>query len=121
MSSFNKKTKSPGWKRGGHWVECERTGFAIRNWDAREEWDGTIVAKEEWEPRHPQDYLKAIKDDQSPVGLVSTEKTALTANYSEAIAGIAVAGVAIVGLYNEWDTTVPESTYPLPTGQVALA
>jgi len=73
MGSFNKKNKSPGWKKGSHWVICDRTGMAIREEDAREEWTGSVVAKEEWEARHPQDYYRAREDDQAPEGLVRTE------------------------------------------------
>lgn len=73
MGSFNKKGKSPGWKKGDHWVICDRTGMAIRESDAREEWTGAVVAKEVWEPRHPQDYYRAREDDQSPKGLVRPE------------------------------------------------
>lgn len=75
MSSFNKKNKSPGWKRGGHWVICDRTGMAIRAEDAREEWTGAVVAKEVWEARHPQDYYRAREDDQSPGWPIRPEST----------------------------------------------
>jgi len=75
MSSFNKKNKSPGWKKGSHWVICDRTGMAIREEDSKREWTGAVVAKEEWEPRHPQDYYRARQDDSSPKGLVRTEPT----------------------------------------------
>lgn len=75
MGSFNKKGKSPGWKKGSHWVICDRTGMAIRVEDAKEEWTGAIVAKEEWEPRHPQDYYRAKQDDQSPKGPTRPEPT----------------------------------------------
>lgn len=70
MGSFNKKNKSPGWRKGGHWVICDRTGMAIRAEDAKEEWTGAVVAKEVWEPRHPQDFYRAREDDSSPKGLV---------------------------------------------------
>jgi len=73
MGSFGKKTKSPGWRKAGHWVICDRTGMAIREEDSKIEWTGAVVAKEEWEPRHPQDYLRAREDDQSPKGLVRVE------------------------------------------------
>lgn len=73
MGSFNKKNKSPGWKKGGHWVICDRTGMAIRVEDAKEEWTGSVVAKEEWESRHPQDFYRAREDDQSPEGFIRTE------------------------------------------------
>ena len=73
MGSFNKKNKSPGWKKGGHWLICDRTGMAIREDDAKVEWTGAVVAKEVWESRHPQDYYRAREDDQSPKGLVRPE------------------------------------------------
>jgi len=73
MGSFGKKTRNPGWTSGEHWVVCDRTGKAIRESDAREEWNGLVVAKEEWEPRHPQDFLRAREDDSSPKGLVRPE------------------------------------------------
>lgn len=86
MGSFNKKNKSPGWKKGGHWVICDRTGMAIRAEDAKEEWTGSIVAKEEWEPRHPQDYYRARQEDTSPKGPIRPEPstdTEITGLYIE--------------------------------------
>ena len=98
MSSYNRKTKNPGWKSGDHWVECERTGMVIRSSDARKEWTGLVVAKEEWEPRHPQDFLRGIVDHTAAEGLINSESDpAYTGPISGAIAGIAIAGLAITG------------------------
>ena len=41
---------------GGHWVICDRTGRKIMNHDAVREWNGSVVAQEEYEPRHPLDF-----------------------------------------------------------------
>lgn len=33
--------------------------------DKKKRWDGAIVCKWDWEPRHPQDLIKAVKEDTS--------------------------------------------------------
>ena len=68
-----KKTLNPGWIPGGHWVICDMCGCAIRNFDAKKTWDGLVVCPDDWEPRHPQDFIRGIPDDSSPKGLVRTE------------------------------------------------
>lgn len=53
------------YKPGDHNVICDRTGFKIKSSQARMQWDGSLVRKESWEPRHPQDFLRAIPDFQA--------------------------------------------------------
>ena len=66
--------RSPEWKSGNIWVNCQRCGFTYRQSEVNKEWTGLIVCKEHcWEPRHPQDFVKAIKDDQSPKGLHNSD------------------------------------------------
>lgn len=43
---------------------CDRTGFKVKASETRHEWNGLIVRKESWEPRHPQDFVKARGDRQ---------------------------------------------------------
>ena len=102
MSSFNRKTKSPGWKSGGHWVECQRTGRVVRNYDIRKEWTGLLVAKEEWEPRHPQEFIRGIVDNPSAQGYKNSETTGTDVglDYGEAHAGLARARSARTGYTN---------------------
>jgi hypothetical protein len=64
---------SPGYKPGDHWAVCDRCGFDFRSSKLRKEWTGAIVCSNCWEPRHPQDFIRAVKDDQSPKGLVNPE------------------------------------------------
>lgn len=73
MSSFDKKT-GHRIKKNGHWVICDRSGFAIRESDSRKTWDGLVVAKEYWEPRHPQDFVRARADDQMPHGNIRSDQ-----------------------------------------------
>lgn len=51
---------------GDHWVICDRCGFKIRRSKASKTWDGLLVCtKSCWEPRHPQDFVRARADRQS--------------------------------------------------------
>lgn len=65
MSSFGKHTRNPGYRPGNHWVVCDRCGFDIRASEARETWDGLVVCPEDWEPRHPQDFVRGREDKQA--------------------------------------------------------
>lgn len=50
---------------GSFWRTCERTGFRVRAEDSKKEWTGLIVRREVWEQRHPQDFVRAVNDDQT--------------------------------------------------------
>lgn len=44
---------------GDHWVIDDRTGFKVRSSSTRREWTGAIVDRSQFEPRHPQDFVRA--------------------------------------------------------------
>lgn len=47
----------------GEWnVVCDVCSKKIKSHDARQRWDGFIVCKEDFEYRHPQDFVKAQTD-----------------------------------------------------------
>ena len=46
-------------------VTCDRCGFKFKATEVRKTWDGLYVCKLDWEPRHPQDFLRAKEDDRS--------------------------------------------------------
>jgi hypothetical protein len=50
---------------GDHLVICDYSGFTCKRSDCRKTWDGKIVRKDFWEPRHPQDIIRPRRDDQS--------------------------------------------------------
>lgn len=112
MASFGKKTRNPGWKPGDHWVQCQRTGMIIRSSDARLEWTGLIVAKEVWEPRHPQDLLRGRPDNFAAVGIVNPEAADvfIESGGRVAVAGLAVTGEAVAG------TSLADLGYAVPSG-----
>lgn len=50
---------------GDWWVICERCGFKYRQSQMKKEWTGLLVcAKNCWEPRHPQDFLRSVPEKQ---------------------------------------------------------
>jgi len=50
----------------GSWnVICDECGFKFKSHELRKRWDGFMVDKACWEPRHPQDFVKGVVDEQS--------------------------------------------------------
>lgn len=49
---------------GDYNVICDRTGFKVKRSECRRTWDGFLVRKEDWEPRHPMDFLKPRPERQ---------------------------------------------------------
>jgi len=104
-------SKNPGYIAGDHWVECARCGFDYRQSHMKREWTGVIVCQECWEPRHPQDFVRATEDDQAAKGLVNPQSTEnyIGCSTSTDIAGEAVAGCAIPG----FNDRIPAGTFTL--------
>lgn len=51
---------------GGDWnAACFRCGFKFKASELRPAWQGFKVCEKCWEPRHPQDFVRAVKDDSS--------------------------------------------------------
>jgi len=53
---------NPGYRAGSHWADCQRCDFQHRSEDLQEEWNGLWVCEDCYEPRHPQDFLRAKED-----------------------------------------------------------
>ena len=117
--TFGKKTSNPGWQSGNHWVTCDVCGLVYRNSDMRERWDGVVVCKYDYEPRHPQDLIKAVPDNTTPKGFIRVEapdtfKSVVYFCSTTAQAGVAEAGCAESGesAYTELEEfTVPSGTF----------
>ena len=56
----------PGWVPGRWSAICDVCGFRYHSDQIRERWDGLKVCSKDWEQRHPQDFIKAIKEDITP-------------------------------------------------------
>lgn len=51
--------KKTYYRRRSHNVISDRSGFEYKAGETRTEWNGHIVGRDEWEPRHPQSYIRA--------------------------------------------------------------
>jgi len=54
----------PAYVAGDHWVLCDECGFKTRASQTRMRWDNLRVCLDDWEPRHPQDFVRGKKDEQ---------------------------------------------------------
>ena len=51
----------------GDWLySCQRCGFTKYGSEIRQEWTGLRVCSKCWEPRHPQEFVRGLKDDIAP-------------------------------------------------------
>ena len=50
---------------GDFWRICDCCGFQVRASETRKRWDGLIVCRADWEPRHPQDFVRGKADRQT--------------------------------------------------------
>ena len=55
-------SRNPGYKPGSNWDECDYCGFQFRIEDLKITWDGFWACDEDWQERHPQDFLRAFED-----------------------------------------------------------
>lgn len=48
-----------------YYLICDRTGFrqSVKK-GLKKEWTGSLIRTESWEPRHPQDFVRAIPEKQ---------------------------------------------------------
>jgi hypothetical protein len=53
------------YKDGDYNAICDECGKKYKFSQLKKRWDGLFVCPREWEPRHPQDYLKGIRDNMS--------------------------------------------------------
>jgi hypothetical protein len=98
----------------GDWdAICDSCGFKFKASRLRKRWDGLMVCNKDWEPRQPQDFVRARVDIQAvPWSRPSSTDSFITTLCSTrtATVGLAVVGCALVGeLYTVG--FVPSSTF----------
>jgi len=47
-------------------ITCDYSGFVCKKSETRKMWNGLIVRKDFWEPRHPQDFIPSIPERPGP-------------------------------------------------------
>ena len=50
---------------GDFWRICDRCGFKVRSSQTRKQWDGLIVCLDDFEERHPQNFVRGRVDRQN--------------------------------------------------------
>ena len=50
------------YRSGDHYVVCDECGFEFLRSEVSYRWDGALVCKKDWEPRHPQEYVRGVRD-----------------------------------------------------------
>lgn len=48
---------------GDNLLISDRSGRVMRRSEARVQWNGLVVHESEWEPRHPQEFVRGVKED----------------------------------------------------------
>lgn len=57
-----------GYIPGDFWRVCNRCGFLYRASQTFKTWDGLYVCHEDFETRHPQDFVRGRRDNQNVPG-----------------------------------------------------
>jgi hypothetical protein len=89
----------------GDWnARCDSCGRKFKASMLQQRWDGLMVCKEDWETRHPSDFLRVQRErisvpfarpETSPDTFINESACSI---YSvQAAGGVAVAGCAITG------------------------
>lgn len=99
--------------KDGQWnCLCPICGFKKKSSDMRKRWDGQMVCKDDLDPRHPQDFVRGVQDNNSiPFTYAEPSDTfvPLVCSIASARAGVAVAGCAVTGNEQEY-SSVPSGT-----------
>lgn len=45
---------------------CQICGLTYHLSELRKQWDGLLVCRQDWSPRHPQEFVRALPDKQTP-------------------------------------------------------
>jgi len=96
--------KGNGWKKGDNYAICDVCGLRYLSSELSKRWDGLVVCEDDWEPRHPQEFVRAVADIPTAKGYIRVEPNddfRLAACNSEnriAVAGVGIASCMIAGL-----------------------
>lgn len=84
--------KADYWKPGTWNAICDVCGFKFKADQMRERWDGFMVCKDDFEYRHPMDFIRQ-REDKQDVPWVRREPS--TASAAVGVSGSYINGAAI--------------------------
>jgi hypothetical protein len=67
-----------GYKPGDWWVLCDVCSRKRYASQVKKRWDGLMVCEEDWETRHPQEFVRPI-NDQRPLPFVRPDNEGIEA------------------------------------------
>ncbi len=79
---------SNGWNyvSGDWWIQCDVCSKKIKASEAKHRWDGFIVCPDDYENRHPQDFIRAKMDKISvPFSRPRSTDVFVDVDYSEGL------------------------------------
>lgn len=109
---------APSYKEGSWKAICESCGRIYKAEELRLRWDGFWVCPSDFEYRQPQDFVRGVPDIQTPPWTRPEpipDQYELVGNIT-AIAGYAVAGIAVAGSTIPYIPPVPQSSFNITTG-----
>lgn len=89
----------PNFDRGNWEALCDECGCKFKASELRKRWDGLMVCERDWEPRQPQDFVRAKVDIQAvPWSRPEPSDTfVFVCSSTSAIPGYAIPGCMIPG------------------------
>jgi hypothetical protein len=86
----------------GQWnAICDRCGRKFKSSRLRKDWQGFMVCERDWEPRHPQDFVRNPHPERPPEWVRPPQADIFvemcTLEGQQAIPGMAIPGCAIPG------------------------
>lgn len=88
----------------GNWnAICDRCGRKFKANQLRRTWEGYMVCDRDWEPRHPQDYVKGVKEAPNVPFVRRPADVAIeacTLRGRQSVAGWGVAGCMVAGRFD---------------------
>ena len=57
--------KADYFRLGDYNAVCDECGFKYKASQLKRRWDGAMVCREDWEPRHPQDFVRGRPEGQA--------------------------------------------------------
>lgn len=90
-------------------IYCMSCARKYKSNEIRRRWDGLYVCDEDWEPRHPQDFVRGVPEQSNKLpfafdndGYVAPAVAGNLIN-STARSGIAYSGYAVTGMVTFWE------------------
>ena len=109
----------------GSWnASCDRCGRKRKGDELKKTWNNLWVCPEHWEPRHPQDFVKAVRENPTPPFTRNPKEefvAVCTLEGITAIVGMAVVDCALVDFTYNFEPSPIDSVRSRAIAGIAIA